>query len=76
MNATTNQNKPKARFYLFARLEGEVLKEAIFSAHDAIDALHESGFIPESLMPEYDIGRDKAFIITPSAGVIVAAQRA
>lgn len=76
MNTQLNQNAPKARFYLFATLNGEVLKEAIFPAADAIAALHDSGFIPESLMPEYDCGRDRAFIVTPSAGVIVAAQRA
>lgn len=76
MNAQLNQNSPKARFYLFAMLNGEVLREAIMPAHDAIEALHESGFIPANLMPEYDSGRDRAFIVTPSAGVIVAAQRA
>lgn len=76
MKMQLNQNNPKARFYLFAMLNNEILKEAIFPASDAIAALHESGFIPDSLMPEYDAGRDRAFIVTPSAGVIVAAQRA
>ena len=64
------------RFYVFAMLNGETVREAITPANDAIQALHVAGFLPESLAPEYDSARDRAHFITPDSNIILAAQRA
>ena len=64
------------RFYVFAMLNGETVREAIQPANDAIQALHVAGFLPENLTPVYDCGRDRAHFITPDSNIVLVAQRA
>lgn len=64
------------RFYVFAMLNGETVREAITPANDAIQALHVAGFLPPNLAPVYDVGRDRAHYVTPSGEIVLVAQKA
>ena len=64
------------RFYIFALLNGETVRETIAPANDAIQALHTAGFLPPNLAPVYDVARDRAHFTTPTGEIVLVAQRA
>lgn len=64
------------RFYLFAMLDGQTVRQAVQPAHDAIAALYQSGFLPPTLMPDYNEARDKAIFTSSDSRIILIAQRA